>query len=153
MLDRAPLRDCAGHLDSSLGVCSGSRSTQGVLAQGQVTHRLRLFWHFDGVNYGRLRADSGHFCESTMMLIMQAAKKRVHLRSPVGHIFLPAIDALAPGLQSPVAVLRLVQARACDPRCLCEVFRGCLHMVGLAAASGGLHIGWCALAAISSCCG
>ncbi len=88
-----------------------------------------------------------------MMLIMQAAQKLRSVRNPVGHRFLPAVVALVPGLQSFVAVLRLVQARACDPQCLCEVFRGCLHVVGLSAASGRLHIGWCALAAISSCCG
>ena len=84
---------------------------------------------------------------------MQAAKKLRSVRDPVGHCFLPAVVALVPGLQSTVAVLRLVQARAFDPEFLCEVFKGCLHGYGLSAASGGLHIGWCALAAISSCCG
>lgn len=100
-----------------------------------------MFWHFDGVNYGRLRADSGHFCESTMMLIMQAAKKLLYVRNPVGHIFWPAIFALVPGLQSTVAILRLVLTRPFDPQFLCEGFGGSLHVVGPAIASGGLHIG------------
>ena len=88
-----------------------------------------------------------------MMLIMQAAGKLVSVRNSVGHMLWPAIVVLVPGLQSAVAVFRLVQTGAYSPRFPCGVFRGGLHDLGPAVAGGGLRIGSCALATVSACCG